>query len=112
MKVLCLSIQLVPSLKVSDELLLRYKYFCRDIPILKKRSMRCHRNHAISHGSNGFISLGQFFSILMVSQNNFTHIRSFPDRARLVSLDPRVLRNAHAVTCFHISGHGHCDILI
>ena len=23
--------QLVPSLKVSDELLLRYKYFCRDI---------------------------------------------------------------------------------
>ena len=27
MKVLCLNIQLVPSLKVSDELLLRYEYF-------------------------------------------------------------------------------------
>ena len=35
MKVLCLNIQLVPSLKVSDELLLRYEYFCRDIPILR-----------------------------------------------------------------------------
>ena len=34
MKVLCLNIQLEPSLKVSDELLLRYEYFCRDIPIL------------------------------------------------------------------------------
>ena len=33
-KVLCLNIQLEPSLKVLDELLLRYKYFCRDIPIL------------------------------------------------------------------------------
>ena len=32
-KVLCLNIQLVPSLKVSDELLRRYEYFCRDIPI-------------------------------------------------------------------------------
>ena len=47
MKVLCLNIQLVPSLKVSNELLLRYEYFCRDIPILKKRIMRCHGNHAI-----------------------------------------------------------------
>ena len=47
MKVLFLKIQLVPSLKVSDELLLRYEYFCRDIPILKKRIMRCHGNHAI-----------------------------------------------------------------
>ena len=47
MKVLCLNIQLVPSLKVSDELLLRFEYFCRDIPILKKRIMRCHGNHAI-----------------------------------------------------------------
>ena len=28
MKVLCLNIQLVPSLKVLDELLLRYEYFC------------------------------------------------------------------------------------
>ena len=55
MKVLCLNIQLVPSLKVSDELLLRYEYFCRDIPILRKRIMRCHGNHAISHGSNRFI---------------------------------------------------------
>ena len=36
MKVLCLNIQLVPSLKVSNELLLRYEYFCWDIPILKK----------------------------------------------------------------------------
>ena len=47
MKVVCLNMQLVPSLKVSDELLLRYEYFCRDIPILKKRIMRCHGNHAI-----------------------------------------------------------------
>ena len=42
MEVLSLNIQLVPSLKVSDELLLRYEYFCRDIPIIKKRIMRCH----------------------------------------------------------------------
>ena len=55
MKVLCLNIQLVPSLKVSDELLLRCEHFCRDIPILKKRIMRCHGNHAISHTSNRFI---------------------------------------------------------
>ena len=55
MKVLCLNIQLVPSLKVSNESLLRYGYFCRDIPILKKRIMRCHGNHAISHSSNRFI---------------------------------------------------------
>ena len=34
MKVLCLNIQLVPSLKVLDELLPGYEYFCRDIPIL------------------------------------------------------------------------------
>ena len=54
MKVLCLNTQLVPSLKVSDELLLRYEYFCRDIPILKKH-MHCHGNHAISHSSNRFI---------------------------------------------------------
>ena len=47
MKVLCLNIKLVPSLKVSDDLLLRYEYFCRNIPILKKRIMRCHGNHAI-----------------------------------------------------------------
>ena len=47
MKVLCLNIQLVPSLKVSDELLLRYEFFCGDIPILKRRIMRCHGNHAI-----------------------------------------------------------------
>ena len=55
MKVLCLNNQLVSSLKVSGELLLRYEYFCRDIPILKKRIMRCHGNHAISHSSNRFI---------------------------------------------------------
>ena len=47
MKVLCLNFQLVPILKVSDELLLRYEFFCRDIPILKKRIMRFHGNHAI-----------------------------------------------------------------
>ena len=47
MKVLCLNIQFVPSLKVSDELLLRYEYFCRDISILKRRIMHCHGNHAI-----------------------------------------------------------------
>ena len=55
MKVLCLNIQLVPSLKVLDELLLRYEYFCRDIPILKERIIRCHGNHAISQSSNRFI---------------------------------------------------------
>ena len=55
MKVLYLNIQLVQSLKVSGELLLRYEYFCRDIPILKKRIMRCHGNHAISHNSKRFI---------------------------------------------------------
>ena len=33
-KVLCLNIKLVPSLKVLDEFLLRYEYFCRDIPII------------------------------------------------------------------------------
>ena len=54
MKVLCLNIELVPSLKVLDELLLRYEYFCRDIPILLKRIMRYHGNHAILHSSNGF----------------------------------------------------------
>ena len=54
-KVLCLNIQLVPSLKVLDMLQLRYEYFYRDITILKKRIMRCHGNHAISHSSNRFI---------------------------------------------------------
>ena len=54
-KVLCFNIQLVPSLIVSVELLLRYEYFCRDIPILKKRIMRCHGNHAILHSTNTFI---------------------------------------------------------
>ena len=37
MKVICLNIQLVPvdtKFKSLDELLLRYEYFCRDIPIL------------------------------------------------------------------------------
>ena len=61
MKVLCLNIQLVPSLKVSDELLLRYEYFCRDIPILKKRIMCCHGTHAISHSSNRLIPLVNIF---------------------------------------------------
>ena len=63
MKILCLNIQLVPSLKVSDELLLRYEYFCRDIPILKKRMMRCHGAHSISHSSNRFIPLVNIFPI-------------------------------------------------
>ena len=54
-KVLCLKIQLVPSLKVLDELLLRYEYFYRDIPILRKHIMCCHGNHAISHSANRFI---------------------------------------------------------
>ena len=61
MKVLCLNIQLVPSLKVLDESLLRYEHFCRDIPILKKHIMRCHGNRVISHSSNMFY-LGQYFS--------------------------------------------------
>ena len=56
MKVLCLNIQLVTSLKVSDELLLRYEYFCRDIPILKKRIMRCHETIRFH------ITQGQYFS--------------------------------------------------
>ena len=55
MKVLCLNIKLVTFLKVLDELLLGYEYFCRDIPILYKRIMRFHGNHTFSHGSNGFI---------------------------------------------------------
>ena len=40
MKVLCLYIQLVPSLKVLDELLLRYEYPGQDIPIPWKCIMR------------------------------------------------------------------------
>ena len=53
----------------------------------------------------------------MVSQNNLTHIKSFSDRARLDSLDPRVLRNEHAVTfyrykMYHLFGHGQYDIFI
>ena len=53
----------------------------------------------------------------MVSQNNLTHIKSFPDRARLDLLDPRVLRNEHAVPfyrykMYHIFGHGHYDVFI
>ena len=62
-KVLCLNIQLVPIFKVSDELLLRYEYFCRDIPILKKGIMRCHGTHGISHSSNRFIPLVNIFPI-------------------------------------------------
>ena len=34
MKVLCLSIEVEPGLKVSEEMLLRYEYFCMDIPFL------------------------------------------------------------------------------
>ena len=33
----------------------------------------------------------------MVLQNNLTSIRNFPDGARLVLLDPRILRNVHVV---------------
>ena len=62
-KVLCLNIQLVSSFKVLDELLVKYEYFCRDIPILKKHFMRCHGNHAISHSSNSFIFRAIFFPI-------------------------------------------------
>ena len=61
MKVLCLNIQLVPSLKVSVELLLTYEYFCRDIPILKNRIMRYHGTLAISHSLNRFIPLVNIF---------------------------------------------------
>ena len=63
MKVLCLNIQLIPSLQDWEELLLRYGYFCRDIPIIKKRIMRCHGNHTISHSSNRFILYGNIFPI-------------------------------------------------
>ena len=53
----------------------------------------------------------------MVSQNNLTHVRSFPNGTRLVLLNPRVLRNVHAVTfyrykMYHIFGHVHDDIFI
>ena len=53
----------------------------------------------------------------MVSQNNLTHIISFPDGARLVLLDPRIQRNVHAVTFYrykmhHIFGLGHYNIFI
>ena len=53
----------------------------------------------------------------MVSQNNLTHIKSFPDHARLDLLDPRVLKNEHAVNfyrykMYHIFGHGHYDLFI
>ena len=46
-----------------------------------------------------------------------THIKSFPDRARLDLLDPRVLKNEHAVPfyrykLFDIFGHGHYDVFI
>ena len=57
------------------------------------------------------------FPIKVVTQNNLTHIRRFPDGARLILLDPRVLRNVHAVTCYrykmyHIFWHVHYDIFI
>ena len=53
----------------------------------------------------------------MVCLNNLTHIKSFSDHARLYLLDPRVLKNEHAVTfyrykMYHIFGHGHYDIFI
>ena len=70
MKVLCLNIPLVTRLTVKYESLLRYEYFCRDIPILYKRIMHCHGNHTISHSSNGFILLGNILLIFVVSQNN------------------------------------------
>ena len=57
------------------------------------------------------------FPIYVVSQNNLTNIKSFPDRARLDLLDTRVIRNEHAVTfyrykTYHIFGHEHYDIFI
>ena len=61
MKFLCPNIQLISSLKVLDELLLRYEYFYRDIPILKKHIMRCHGDFAISHSSNRFILQDNIF---------------------------------------------------
>ena len=53
----------------------------------------------------------------MVFQNNLTHIRSFPDGAWLVLLDPRVKRNVHVVMfhrykMYHIFRLGHYDIFI
>ena len=58
-----------------------------------------------------------FFSIKVVSKNNLTHIKSFPDPARLDELDPWVLRNEHAVTfyrykIYHIFGQENYDIFI
>ena len=64
-----------------------------------------------------------FFPIQVVSQNILTHIKSFPDGARLVLLDPMVLRNVHAVTfytfytfyghkMYNVFEHVHYDIFI
>ena len=39
-----------------------------------------------------------FLPIKLISQNNLTHIRSFPDDSRLVKLDSMLLRNVNAVT--------------
>ena len=62
MKVLYLNIQLVPSLKVLDELLLRYEYFCRDIPILKKH-VRFHENMRVHIAQIGLFFRSIFFPI-------------------------------------------------
>ena len=85
MKVLCLYTQLVPSLKVLDELLLRYEYSGQDIPIPWKCIMRCHGNYANSHSSNGFILSGNILSSFRCSHKR---IEDPGGGGGLCSLDP------------------------
>ena len=63
MKVLCHNIQLVPGLKVSDELLLRYEYFVGTSPFF--RSALCVAMETMQfHIAQMCFSLGQYFSKL------------------------------------------------
>ena len=117
MKVLCLDIQLVSSLKVSDELLLRYTYFCRDIPINRSALCVAMETMQFHKAQMSLFFRAIFLPIQVVFLNNLTHFRSFHDSTRLVLLDPRVLRNVYAVTfyrykMYHIFGHEHYDIFI
>ena len=66
--------------------------------------------------------MGLFFraifpSIYVVSKNNLTYIRSFSHVAKLVLLDPMVLRNVYSFTFYRykmypIFWHGHYEIFI
>ena len=108
-KVLCLNIQLVPSLKVSNELLLRYEYFVETSPLFRSALALpwkpCNMN---------LFFRARFLPIKVVSQNNLTHIRSVPDGARFVYLDPKVLRMCmlFIYKMYHIFGYGHYGIFV